>query len=156
MKTCNRCGHQNTDDSKKCANCLVDLHWAKVNLGKFTGTPDDTKRIGDEERKRRGVDINSANVKVDNESQTLVNTNFFTIGLAFIIILDLLLLFTLSDGYAYLNYLCPITLGFLAAAIASIFISKRNRNIIFVLVVVLIAATVVGFLLVGAVGGFYM
>jgi hypothetical protein len=56
MKICNRCGYQNTDNSKKCANCLVDLHWAKVNLGKFTGTLDDTKRIGEEERKLRGVE----------------------------------------------------------------------------------------------------
>jgi hypothetical protein len=156
MKICSKCGYQNTDDLEKCANCLVDLHWARVNLGKFTGTPDDTKRIGDEERKRRGVDINSANVKIDNENKTSVNTNFFTIGFVLLIILDLLFLFALSDGYVYLNYFCPVTFGFLIAAFASFFISKRSRDIIIVLIVVLIVGTLVGFVLVSAVGGFYM
>lgn len=69
MKICSRCGYQNTDDSKKCTNCLVDLHWAKVNLGTFSGTIDDTNRIGEEERKRRGIDINSANIKADNDKE---------------------------------------------------------------------------------------
>ena len=55
MKSCSRCGYQNNPDAKKCANCLVDLHWAKVNLGHFTGTPEDTKRIGEVERSRLGL-----------------------------------------------------------------------------------------------------
>lgn len=65
MKTCSRCGYQNADDSKKCANCLVDLHWAKVNLGKFTGTPEDTKRIGEEERKLHSTVITEDGNKPD-------------------------------------------------------------------------------------------
>ena len=69
MKICNRCGHQNNDDSKRCANCFIDLRWAKMNLEIFTGTLDDTIRIGEEERKRRGIDINFANVKVDNDKE---------------------------------------------------------------------------------------
>jgi hypothetical protein len=68
MQTCSRCGYQNTDVAKTCANCFVDLHWAKVNLGTFKGTAETTIKIGDEERKRRGIDINSAYVKPDNDT----------------------------------------------------------------------------------------
>jgi hypothetical protein len=156
MKICSRCGYQNTDDSKKCTNCLVDLHWAKVNLGTFSGTIDDTNRIGEEERRRRGTDINSANINAENENEELEYINFFTIGSALLIILDLVLLFTVSGGYAFLNILCPITFGFLAATIANLLISKRNFVAMVSLIVVLIVATVIGFMLVAAVGGFYM
>jgi ABC-type Fe3+ transport system permease subunit len=38
----------------------VDLYWAKVNLGHFTGTAEDTKRIGEEERNRRGLTENTS------------------------------------------------------------------------------------------------
>ncbi len=96
------------------------------------------------------------NVATTDTVRDLPSINFFTIGFALLIIFDLLLLFTLSDGYAYLNYLCPITFGFLAAAFASFFISKRNSNTTIVLIIVLIVAIVVGFFLVAAVGGFYM
>lgn len=61
VKTCNKCGYQNRDDAIKCTNCYIDLQWAKVNLGKFTGTDEDTKRIGEEERQRRGIEAKNYN-----------------------------------------------------------------------------------------------
>lgn len=54
MQICAKCGFENKDKAKKCENCLTDLHWAKVNLGKFNGSPSDTIRIGEEAKKERG------------------------------------------------------------------------------------------------------
>lgn len=53
MQICAKCGFENKDKAKKCENCLTDLHWAKVNLGKFNGSPSDTVRIGEEVKKER-------------------------------------------------------------------------------------------------------
>jgi hypothetical protein len=64
MKICSRCGFQNAPDAKQCANCFVDLHWAKVNLGQFTGTLDDANRIGEEERRRRGLTENTSSATI--------------------------------------------------------------------------------------------
>ena len=53
MQICAKCGFENKDKAKKCENCLTDLHWAKVKLGKFNGSPSDTVRIGEEVKKER-------------------------------------------------------------------------------------------------------
>jgi len=55
MKTCAKCGYENDDKAKQCANCLIDLQWARLNLGKFQGTLEDTKRIGQASRKEGGI-----------------------------------------------------------------------------------------------------
>ena len=57
MNVCAKCGFENNTNVNKCANCLTDLHWAKVNLGKFHGNADDTRRIGIESRKERGLPV---------------------------------------------------------------------------------------------------
>jgi hypothetical protein len=66
MKICSRCGFQNTSNAKQCANCFVDLHWAKVNLGHFTGTLEDTNRIGEEERRRRSLTENTSSTSSES------------------------------------------------------------------------------------------
>ncbi len=55
MNVCVKCGFENNANVKNCTNCVTDLHWAKVNLGKFDGNTDDTRRIGIESRKARGL-----------------------------------------------------------------------------------------------------
>jgi uncharacterized membrane protein YvbJ len=57
MNVCAKCGFENDENAKKCVNCLTDLHWAKVNLGKFHGNKEDTRRIGVESRKERGYSV---------------------------------------------------------------------------------------------------
>jgi len=57
MKICAKCGFENDENAKQCANCLIDIHWAKVNLGKFQGTAEDTRKIGIESRKQRGLPV---------------------------------------------------------------------------------------------------
>ncbi len=57
MNVCAKCGFENDDNVKNCINCLTDLHWAKVNLGKFQGNKDDTRKIGIESRKERGYSV---------------------------------------------------------------------------------------------------
>jgi len=57
MKVCAKCGFENGDGAKNCVNCLTDLQWAKVNLGKFHGSKEDTRRIGIESRKERGYSV---------------------------------------------------------------------------------------------------
>ena len=57
MNVCAKCGFENDDNSKNCANCLTDIHWAKVNLGKFHGNKEDTRRIGVESRKEHGYSV---------------------------------------------------------------------------------------------------
>jgi hypothetical protein len=55
MIVCAKCGFQNDANTQKCTNCLIDLHWARVNLGEFQGSEEDTRRIGIEARKARGI-----------------------------------------------------------------------------------------------------
>jgi hypothetical protein len=57
VKVCAKCGFRNDKNAVQCANCLTNLHWAKVNLGKFQGTEEDTRRIGMESRKSRGFPV---------------------------------------------------------------------------------------------------
>jgi hypothetical protein len=57
MIVCAKCGFQNDGNAQKCTNCLIDLHWAKVNLGEFQGSEEDTRRIGIEARKARGIPV---------------------------------------------------------------------------------------------------
>jgi len=57
MNICAKCGFENDNNAKNCVNCLTDLHWAKVNLGKFHGTADDTRRIGIASRRERGYSV---------------------------------------------------------------------------------------------------
>ncbi len=54
-KTCGRCGFNSPNFTDFCLNCLTDIHWAKVNLGEFTGSIYDTVLIGVESRQERGV-----------------------------------------------------------------------------------------------------
>ncbi len=54
-KTCKRCGFNSPNFTDFCLNCLTDIHWAKVNLGEFTGSIYDTVLIGVESRQERGV-----------------------------------------------------------------------------------------------------
>jgi len=56
-KICAKCGYENTGNAKQCANCLIDLHYAKVNYGKFRGIPEDTIRIGIESKRERGIPV---------------------------------------------------------------------------------------------------
>ena len=70
MKTCNKCGYQNTDDARECVNCLTNIQWAKVNLGNFTGTPEETISIGEYERNRRGVNEFPHSAKTSNADKT--------------------------------------------------------------------------------------
>lgn len=55
MKTCENCGFENEDQAKQCLNCLMDIQWAKTNFVNFSGTSDDTKRIGQEARNQYGL-----------------------------------------------------------------------------------------------------
>jgi hypothetical protein len=55
IKTCEKCGFDNPEITDFCLNCLSDIHWAKVNLGKFTGTINDTVLIGLASRREHGV-----------------------------------------------------------------------------------------------------
>ena len=57
MNICAKCGFENRDNIKTCANCLTELHWAKVNLGKFRGNVDDTRKTGIQSRKERGFHV---------------------------------------------------------------------------------------------------
>jgi hypothetical protein len=57
VKICARCGFKNHKNANQCANCLTNLQWAKVNLGKFKGTEDDTRRIGMEYRRLSGFPV---------------------------------------------------------------------------------------------------
>ncbi len=54
MKACANCGYANLDKAKTCVNCRTDLQWAKVNLGKFQGTPEETVEIGLKTKRERG------------------------------------------------------------------------------------------------------
>jgi hypothetical protein len=53
--SCANCGFENPDTTNFCINCLSDIHWAKTNLHKFTGTPLDTVSIGLSSRRKRGI-----------------------------------------------------------------------------------------------------
>lgn len=114
MKVCRRCGYQNTDDAKICANCFVDLHCTRVNLGAFTGTTEDTKRIGEEERSRHGKnDISpdeNSSTRQDTflnyliaftPSETLSKTQFVLLSLIPAILLLLSEAMLRKDGYPY-------------------------------------------------------
>jgi len=57
MSVCAKCGFVNDGNTKNCVNCLTDLHWAKVNLGKFHGNNEDTRSIGVQPRKERGCSV---------------------------------------------------------------------------------------------------
>jgi len=54
-KTCEKCGVDNPEITNFCLNCLSDIHWAKVNFGKFTGTIYDTVLIGLSSRREHGI-----------------------------------------------------------------------------------------------------
>ena len=54
-KICKRCGFENPEATDFCLNCLIDIHWAKVNLGEYTGSIYDTVSIGLQSRRERGV-----------------------------------------------------------------------------------------------------
>jgi len=57
MNTCAKCGFENDNNVKTCVNCLTDLHWAKVNLGKFHGNAEDTRKIGIISRREHGLPV---------------------------------------------------------------------------------------------------
>ena len=88
MNVCAKCGFENNANAKKCANCLTDLHWAKVNLGKFHGNADDTRRIGIESRKERGLPILEDEftpleaIQVEkNDGNNIIDEDWLLIGL---------------------------------------------------------------------------
>jgi hypothetical protein len=53
--TCANCGFENPGTTNFCLNCLSDIHWAKINLRKFTGTPLDTVSVGVSSRRKHGI-----------------------------------------------------------------------------------------------------
>lgn len=84
MNVCAKCGFENNTNVKKCANCLTDLHWAKVNFGKFHGNADDTRRIGIESRKAQGLPVPEDDITplepIQIENSDLVQINKSPIG----------------------------------------------------------------------------
>ena len=76
MTICAKCGFENENNTKNCVNCLTDLHWAKVNLGKYHGTADDTRKIGIASRKERGYPVPEDEVTpLEPIYETITNNN---------------------------------------------------------------------------------
>jgi uncharacterized membrane protein len=157
MKACCKCGYQNTDVAKICVNCFINLHWAKENLGNFSGTTEDTKRIGEEERKRRFIDNSSTDRTTKDQNKTQNKRgylNFFTVGFGLFLILDFVLPIFVNRGYMLLNFLCPISFAFLVTAIATLILKKDINEKIIVLISIFVVAAIIGFVLLVFAGGF--
>lgn len=56
MIICSKCGYENPDHYEVCANCLINLEWSRINLGRFTGSLEDTIQIGKNSRVSLGED----------------------------------------------------------------------------------------------------
>ena len=105
VKTCARCGFKNHKSATQCVNCFTNLHWAKVNLGKFQGTEEDTKRIGMEYRKQHGLPATEASlpsppqVSPGSDARNLRSIPFTTY-LIWIVILRIFSFGLVHHGYA--------------------------------------------------------
>jgi len=102
---------------------------AEVNLGKFIGTVEDTKRIGESERKRLSVThIGDIGVQIKKENQTEEKINNAAIASVLLGSIGLLLVFIVVGDRFNNVYLCLSTpLTFLIGLITG-FLSILDEN----------------------------
>ncbi len=64
MITCHRCGYLNPDNYKRCANCAIDLQYARVNYTNKPKTNEEMLQIGNCGREEHNLPVNKESKEI--------------------------------------------------------------------------------------------
>jgi hypothetical protein len=131
VKVCAKCGFRNDKKAVQCANCLTNLHWAKVNLGKFQGTEEDTRRIGMESRRSRGFPVTEDYMPVQATDIPIQKTEYqespsFLPYFLLVTVISLFDFFRIHHGFSNIGDLFPVL--FSATLLSGFFWSKARQT----------------------------